>query len=193
MSCDPTNPVVFLAGERSPFLTLIAKKLSDAGFQISVTSAQVLTGDFPEGKTHVCPARVDDMAELSAAVISTAERFGRIDWLIHCQQKHSRAGMILDTDDMQWDDVVSSWLRGVFFTCKCGIPYVMGSPDGRFLVFSEEDSENAPIHEKTRMGGLQAFIDQAQKELEPVGIHVEKLLFGIDQEVDNLIKKCPLL
>ena len=142
---------------------------------------------------HICPACVDDMAQLSVAIISTAERFGRIDWLIHCQETHARSGMILDTDDIQWDEVVTAWLRGVFFTCKCGVPYIMGSPDGRFIVFSVKDSPLSPIHERTRLGGFKELMDQAQKELTPVGINIEQLTFGDVGPLDTLIEKCPLL
>lgn len=193
MSCQRTHPVAFLAGGNSSFTSLIAKKLREAGFLLGVTTPKVVAGDTLDECIHICPACVDDMSQLSAAIISTAERFGRIDWLIHCQETHARSGMILDTDDTQWDEVVTAWLRGAFFTCKCGIPYIMGSPDGRFIVFSSKDSPLSPIHERTRLGGFKELMDQAKNELTPVGIHVDHLPFGEMNPLLTLIEKCPLL
>lgn len=179
------GPVAFVSGDFSPEARELVQNLLDSGGNVGVTDP----GNGSENSTHCCRAgraNPSDTGELSAAIIRTAEAFGGIDWLIHCDIRPARYQMILDIDEQEWDRVVSDCLRGFFLACKCAIPYMLGR-DARILLLLPT-TRGGGIHEAIRALAGERMVALMREELSPYALPVDCLFIDQKEELRDWMR-----
>ena len=64
---------------------------------------------------------VSDSQSLRAMLKQTVDRFGRLDVLVN-NAGYGIPGSVVETDEADWDRLMSATLNGVFYGCKYAIP-----------------------------------------------------------------------
>jgi 3-oxoacyl-[acyl-carrier protein] reductase len=139
-------------------------------------SAKAIGGD-----TSAFAADVTDLVSLEKMAATAAERSGGIDILC------ANAGIfpqakIEDMSSEQWDEVLSTNLKGTFLAVKACVPYLKKSGEGRIVITS---SITGPVtgfpgwtHYGASKSGQLGFLRTAAIELAKYGITVNAVMPG---------------
>ena len=135
----------------------------------------------------------------TALVTQTVERFGRLDVLIN-NAGVSLIRMVTDTDDAQWEHVLSSNVSSAFYCSRAAIPHLL----------KNRDREDIPAHKpcgiilnvssvwgcsgasceaaySASKAGLNGLTEALAKELAPSRIAVNALACGV---IDTDMNRC---
>lgn len=78
--------------------------------------------------------------ELSAALVDTADRMGRIDEVIYCAEPPSGGNghddLMLDLDEQDVERAIRRGPVGLFLVCKYALPYMLGRPGAKITVIA---------------------------------------------------------
>ena len=132
-------------------------------------------------------------------VEKTVERFGHLDVLIN-NAGVSMLRMVTDTDDSQWEHVISSNLSSAFYCCRAAIPHLLKNRDrndipleapcGIILNISSVWGCSGASFEaaySASKAGLNALTEALAKELAPSRIAVNALACGV---IDTDMNRC---
>ncbi len=167
---------------RTDLLDSLAEELTALGAPHLLLQGELQTSAFP-----------------TSLVAQTVERFGHLDVLIN-NAGTSLIRMITDTDDSQWEHILSSNLSSAFYCSRAAIPYLL----------KNRDREDIPSHEpcgiilnvssvwgcsgasceaaySASKAGLNALTEALAKELAPSRIAVNALACGV---IDTDMNRC---
>lgn len=132
-------------------------------------------------------------------VQKTVARFGRLDVLIN-NAGVSMIRMLTDTDDAQWEHVISSNLSSSFYCTRAAIPHLLKNRDredlpshapcGVILNISSVwgcSGASCEAAYSASKGGLNALTEALAKELAPSRIAVNALACGV---IDTDMNRC---
>lgn len=156
---------------------------------------------------------LQNSAFCSSLVAKTVERFGRLDVLIN-NAGVSVIRMVTDTDDSQWEHVLSSNLSSAFYCSRAAIPHLLknrdreefpsSAPCGVILNVSSVwgcSGASCEVAYSASKAGLNGLTAGLAKELAPSKIAVNALACGVidtdmnrcfsEEERDALIEEIP--
>ena len=163
----------------------IARVFADAGAKVAIVSrhldeAQATAKEIDKGAIGLA-ADVCKLAELEGAAKKAAERNGGIDVLCANAGIFPQAKLEEMTSE-QWDEVLSTNLKGTFHSVKACLPYLKKSQQGRVVLTS---SITGPVtgfpgwcHYGASKSGQLGFMHTACIELAKHGITVNAVMPG---------------
>ncbi|NVK29004.1 MAG: SDR family oxidoreductase [Flavobacteriia bacterium] len=177
------NKVALITGGSKGIGLGIAQALAAEGVKVAVTSRSQASAD--AGAKAVSndalgiEADVRNRASMDNAVKATADRFGKIDFLI------ANAGLghfasIEDLTDEQWHDTIDTNLTGVFHTIRAGLNELKKSK-GYIITISSLAGTNffptASAYNASKFG-LTGFTQAVMLDLRHHGINVSTIMPG---------------
>jgi 3-oxoacyl-[acyl-carrier protein] reductase len=128
------------------------------------------------GDAFAIAADLNSWDETSHQMQSVADRFGRLDVVIHSAGGFPSYVSLLDCPIEAWEPVVNSNLRSMFYLLKAAAPAMIRNRYGRFVTLSSMAARSGvnpnPPHYTAAKGGVLALTRQAARELGPHGITV---------------------
>ena len=150
----------------------IARDLRE-NFNIKVLTYQVDVSDY------------NSVEKMCANVLTN---LGNIDVLVN-NAGISHVGLLQDMSIEEWNKVIGTNLTSVFNTCKCIIPSMISSQNGRIINISSvwgNVGASCEVAYSASKGGVNSFTKALAKELAPSGISVNAIACGcIDTRMNN--------
>ncbi len=127
-----------------------------------------------------CSVYSCDMSDFDK-VKELSEHIGDIDILIN-NAGIAWIGLLTDMDIADWDNVISSNLSSVFYTCKLFVPSMVKRQSGRIINISSvwgNVGASCEVAYSASKGGVNSFTKALAKELAPSNIQVNAIACGV--------------
>lgn len=130
-------------------------------------------------------ADVSVVADVQAMIAAAMKHFGHLDVMFNNAGIGGTAGTVADMDVQTWDEVIAVNLRGVFLSCKYGIPALIESGGGAIVNMGSSTAgwdvlgESAPYMASKE--GVHALTKNLALEVGGYGIRVNAISPGIIQ------------
>ena len=139
---------------------------------------------------------IQDPAFCEALITRTAERFGRLDVVIN-NAGISLIGLVTDTTDSQWTQILSSNLSSAFYCSRAAVPFLLKNreefpashPCGVILNVSSVwgcSGASCEVAYSASKAGLNGLTSALAKELAPSNIAVNALACGVIDQIPFL-------
>ena len=127
--------------------------VADIDLGASMAVAEETAGDVD----NAMAAQVDvtDEESVEAAVQSVVERYGRIDYLVHCAGNNIKASA-LDMTLAQWKSSLDIHLTGAFLFCRAVARQMVEQGEGGRIVLMSSVAAMAPVPERGAYGPAKA-------------------------------------
>jgi 3-oxoacyl-[acyl-carrier protein] reductase len=188
--------VVLITGVASPIGRAVAELLAARGSRLVISDpdpyavtdvTQHLAAQPPPStaasdiESMTCDVRDED--QCSALVTRSADRFGKIDALVHCQSVlcvPGRANLPLhETEDMDYDTIIGTNLRGTFFINRVVCKKMMESRTGQIInigsTVAHRGRANASLYCAAK-AGLIGLTESVEEEARPFGIRASVIM-----------------
>jgi NAD(P)-dependent dehydrogenase (short-subunit alcohol dehydrogenase family) len=132
------------------------------------------------GSAVACAENIATAAGAGRMVEAARDNWGRLDGLV-CAAGLYNQGPLWETTDQEWDDVITSHLRGHFCCTRAAVPVMQKQKSGSLVCFSSDASYMTPpeaIAYNTAKAGVLGFMRTASRELRGFGIRVNAVLPG---------------
>lgn len=134
-----------------------------------------------EGECGIsCSVYSCDMSDFDS-VKELSQQVGDIDILIN-NAGISWIGLLTDMDVTDWDNVISSNLSSVFYTCRLFVPSMVRRHSGRIINISSvwgNVGASCEVAYSASKGGVNSFTRALAKELAPSNIQVNAIACGV--------------
>lgn len=98
-------------------------------------TAQRLREQYPGAQIITCVASVADRAQMDAAAAAVAEKWGKLD-ILCCNAGVCRLAPFEEMTDEMRDFHIDVNIKGVWNTCKAGVPYMLKQGGGSIVIAS---------------------------------------------------------
>lgn len=184
---DLTGKVAIVTGAGRGLGRAMARALADAGAAVAVASrTRDELDSFVEevraagGKALACPTDITDEESVNRMVEATMVEFGRIDILVN------NSGIVASTPLLEqpaeeWDQVISTNLRGVFLVSKAAGRHMVAQGSGKVInIASNFALQGVPNHAaySASKGGVLALTRSMAIEWARSGIQVNAIAPG---------------
>lgn len=93
---------------------------------------EVLAGEYGSDVAYI-PVDVSKPEEIQAMVEGAVDRFGSLDVLVNAAGILIRTPPLAEVDERDWDLIMATNLKGMFFCCKYAIPAMLKSGGGSIV------------------------------------------------------------
>lgn len=127
-----------------------------------------------------CKVYACDMSDF-IKVKELADEIGDIDILVN-NAGIAWIGLLTDMTPEDWDNVISSNLSSVFYTCKLFVPSMVKRQSGRIINISSvwgNVGASCEVAYSASKGGVNSFTRALAKELAPSNIQVNAIACGV--------------
>ena len=90
------------------------------------------------GESHFIAVDVSKADQVQEMVERTVDRFGRLDVLVNAAAVLIRTPPLAEVDERDWDLIMDTNLKGLFFCCKYAIPAMLSSGGGSIVNISSQ-------------------------------------------------------
>ncbi len=208
---ERTGVAVITGGTRGIGLA-VAKRLLADGYDVLLTyKGDVEAAEAAQrelgGSGHQVEAIAADISTADgagAAIEAAMQRFGRLDVLIN-NAGITRDTLLMRMNDADWDDVLTTNLKGAFLTCKAAIRPMMRQRSGRIVNVSSvvgQVGNAGQANYAAAKAGLIGFTKSLAKEVGSRGITVNafapgffatRMTVGLPDEMKvTLLERTPL-
>lgn len=178
---------VLITGATSGIGRAAAEQFAAEGGKVAFCGRRVTLGHEVEsgirsrgGEATYIQADVRDENQVKAFVDQTVHKYGRLDVAFN------NAGITLEKPlheytSAEWDDVLSTNLRGVFLAMKYEIPYMLANGGGNIVVTSSSNAIATTAHRSAYTAskrGLVGLVQSAALDYVSKGIRVNTLIPG---------------
>lgn len=151
---------------------------------------------------HYCRAQGSDVLKIAADVTdrdavndmveAAIERWGRIDSVVYCSGI-SRVGLFQDTSESDYDAVMDTHVRGLYYVLQAVSPYLLKQKQGRVVTLSSIWGSTGGAGEviySAAKGAVNALTKALAKEWAPSGITINAVAPGaIDTDMLGVLSK----
>jgi len=137
---NESEPVALVTGASRGLGRIIALRLSENGYRVIVNyhssddKAYSVVREIG-GDSHAIKADVGDMDQVKGMTAEIEERFGRLDAVIN-NAGITRDNLLLRQTEREWDEIISTNLRGCFNIIKTTSPFMIKSGGGHIINIS---------------------------------------------------------
>lgn len=125
-------------------------------------------------------ADVKDRTAVGDMVTAVVKRWGRIDSVIYCSGI-AKAGLFQQMTERDYDDVMNTHVRGLFYVLQAASPHMLRQKAGRIVVLSSVWGSTGGANEvlySAAKGAVNALTKALAKEWAPSGITVNAVAPG---------------
>jgi NAD(P)-dependent dehydrogenase (short-subunit alcohol dehydrogenase family) len=150
---------------------------------IAIKEAEEAVADIKKkgGKALAIKCDVTDIKQVSEAVATVVNNFGKIDILVNNAGAIAAHTPVEDLTEEAWDKVMALNLKSDFFFCKFVVPYMKKQMSGKIINLSSIGAIQPPAHEihyNTAKAGVIGFTNDLAIALAPFNINVNCILPG---------------
>jgi NADP-dependent 3-hydroxy acid dehydrogenase YdfG len=143
---DLNGRTAVITGASSGVGAALAKALASAGVKLGLISRR--GGDLGIDEALARPCDVRDLGQLEEFLAATNERFGGIDILV-ANAGVGAYGDFLDLDREVLDEILDVNVRGLLYTVRVGLPYLLKSDAAELVAVASVAGQRAPEGEAT--------------------------------------------
>jgi 3-oxoacyl-[acyl-carrier protein] reductase len=190
----------------------IALKLAEAGATICVhyntnkQEAEITTGQIKKqgGEAFSWSADVSNSHQVKEMIAEIINRYNKIDILVNNAGIWKEAHIDTITDE-ELEEMLAINVKGVFYCCRCAVPYMKKQKWGRIInISSTAGQRGEPFHSHyaASKGAIISFTKSLAVELAPYNILVNAIAPGwvntdmsaeaLKTEYDEIISEIPL-
>src|SRR5712675_2976117 len=125
--------VVFITGAKGGLGSFITERFLATGAKVVGASRSISQQDFPLPNFAALPVDFTKAATVTSAVNSVADRYGRLDILVHVVGAFAGGKSVAETDDATWEQMRDLNLTSAFYTLRAAIPHLRKSGTGRIV------------------------------------------------------------
>ena len=189
------NKVAVITGASRGIGKSIAMELAKDGIFVVINyrsneaMAQEALSDIREagGNGMLLQADISDYQAARELIERTVSVCGKLDILVN-NAGVSHHGLLLDTDEADYDLLMNTNLKGAFNVTRHALPHLLktqGSILNISSIWSVHGAANEVVYSMTK-AGINAFTKSLAKEMAPMGIRVNSIAPGlIDTEMNS--------
>ena len=175
------NRVVLVAGAKGGLGSFVTAAFLEAGDTVVGSSQAIQASDFASPRFVPMPADLTNAASVQQLVESAAQRFQRIDVLIHVMGGFAGGQPISETDDATWDLMMDLNLRAAFRVFRAVLRHMRTARSGRIVAIggrvAVEPAPNLSAYNASK-AGLVSLVRTAALENKELGITANAILPG---------------
>ena len=180
---------VLITGAKGGLGAFVTRAFLDAGWQAVGSSRSIADSEFDSPRFAGIAADLTKGEDAVRLAASTAERFGRIDALVHVAGGFAYGGPIPDTGDDVWDQMMNLNARAAFHVLRAVIPRMRANGGGRIVAIGSragvEPAANIAAYAASK-AALVSLVRTAALENRDAGISANVILPGtIDTEANR--------
>jgi len=182
-----TRKVALITGAATGIGESIARTFSGEGARVVVfdrdgAGAEEVAADIrAKGAAAVaCRGDVRDVGAVRGAIESARAEFGRLDILVNNAGIYPRHNLIEMTEE-QWDEIVSTNLKGVFQCTRLALPHMLAQGSGKIVNISSVTFHigmKGLTHYVSAKGGIIGFTRALAREVGDANVHVNAVTPG---------------
>jgi 3-oxoacyl-[acyl-carrier protein] reductase len=125
--------VVFIAGANGGLGSFVTERFLASGATVIGASRTILQKDFSGANFLALPVDFTKDAEVTGAVKTVVERYGRLDVLVQVLGAFAGGKSVAETDDQTWEQMRDLNLTSAFYVLRAAIPHLRKSEAGRIV------------------------------------------------------------
>jgi NAD(P)-dependent dehydrogenase (short-subunit alcohol dehydrogenase family) len=173
--------VVLITGAKGGLGSFVTQAFLEAGDTVVGSSKSIQASDFANPRFLAMPADLTDAATASQLIESTAQRFQRIDVLIHVMGGFAGGQPIPETHDATWDLMMNLNVRSAFHLFRALLPHMRKAGRGRIVAIASraalEPAPNISAYSASK-AALVSLVRTAALENKELGITANAILPG---------------
>jgi NAD(P)-dependent dehydrogenase (short-subunit alcohol dehydrogenase family) len=173
--------VVLITGAKGGLGSFVTTAFLEAGDSVVGSAKSIQASDFSNPNFVAMPADLTDAAAARQLVESTAQRFQRIDALIHVMGGFAGGQPIPETDDATWDLMMNLNVRAAFYMLRAVLPHMRKAGRGRIVAIAGraavEPAANISAYSASK-AALVSLVRTAALENKELGITANTILPG---------------
>ena len=173
--------IVLITGATGGLGSVVSKAFLAAGDTVVGTARSIPASDSPGPGFVAIASDLRDAGAAGQLVVSVAQRYGRIDTLVHVMGGFSGGQPIAETDDSTWEKMMSLNLHSAFHIFRAVIPQMRTAARGRIVAIASraavEPAANIAAYAASK-AGLVSLVRSAALENKDRDITVNAILPG---------------
>lgn len=125
--------VIFVTGAKGGLGTFVTQSFLDQGATVVGASHSISAEDFPSPNFTALCVDLTQSDAVRNAVDSVAQRFGKLDVLVHVLGGFAGGKTVADTDDATWRQMQELNVTAAFYILRAAIPHLRKSSNGRII------------------------------------------------------------
>lgn len=127
------DKVVFITGANGGLGSSVTTAFLQQGAHVVGASLRIKAADFPQPNFEAMPIDFNKLDEIKRGVAKIAERYGRLDVLVHVLGGFAGGPSVAETTDETWEQMQSINLTSAFRVFRESIPHLRKSSSGRLI------------------------------------------------------------
>jgi len=127
------NKVVLITGANGGLGNSVTERFLNAGAIVTGVSRKIAQDEFKGPNFHAFPAELSSLAVAKKLVDEVAQKFGKIDALIHLIGAFAGGASLTDTDDATWARMLDLNLNSAFHMIRAVLPHMRNAGGGRIV------------------------------------------------------------
>src|SRR5262245_20085827 len=117
------NKVVLITGASGGLGNSVTQRFLASGATVIGTSRKITADEFPSPNFVAIPADFTNDSAVRVAVATIAEKYGRLDAVIHVLGGFAGGKSIAETDDSTWNQMRDLNLNSAFYVFRAAVPH----------------------------------------------------------------------
>lgn len=128
-----SDKVIFITGASGGLGASVTQRFLASGATVIGASRRITPDEFPVPNFVAMPVDFTSDAAVRAAVDSIAQKYGKLDALIHVLGGFAGGKSVAETDDAVWNQMHDLNLNAAFYVLRAAIPHLRKSGSGRIV------------------------------------------------------------
>ena len=127
------DKVVFITGANGGLGSSVTRAFLRQGARVIGGSLRITAADFPQPNFEALAIDFNKLDEIKGGVAKIAERYGRLDVLVHVLGGFAGGSSVAETSDEMWEQMQNINLTAAFHVFRETIPHLRKSKSGRLI------------------------------------------------------------
>jgi NAD(P)-dependent dehydrogenase (short-subunit alcohol dehydrogenase family) len=127
------DKVVFITGANGGLGSSVTRAFLRQGARVIGGSLRITAADFPQPNFEAMAIDFNKLDEIKGGVAKIAERYGRLDVLVHVLGGFAGGSSVAETSDEMWEQMQNINLTSAFHVFRESIPHLRKSKGGRLI------------------------------------------------------------